>query len=1007
MLHGVGRRQVKGKASLSFRAAAGDRPLILRLGAFGRIAGGKAQLHILGDVHRVRRVVGHQAVEIRDNRFGILLGVVIGILRRELRPIGCALCGEVNGRAGGIFRCPNCVIVGRFRDLPVGLRQRYGREADAAARAARVGRDKDLADEELVARVHQLIIKADLAHIPTVASTIGGRVHHAAVHQDFHARGGVPGGNIQVRVLHLIAVREVKLKARFALFTAGGDAGLAGRLRILCVGSRVVQRHIDGVVNPAFHQTAQAGDGVFGILSCVDIHIVCVELRPVLGALCGKVDGGAHRGGHHAGYIRLFVVCQGQDGHILNDLYSLALIRGQNRQLAALIRLRLGGAHHRTVVHQAGVLAVHGAGKGKCGAVDGAGDVEVQGSVQSVKSGVAIQNGVTGGLVVGISALTCGARRLFGDFADDVAQGAFHAVLHAGNRHIVALIVVQSLDHIGEGIGRTHVGQVCTVFADIDLVAVERIRVIRRNGDGLVASREGNILHICRQRLAAVFEDDSLDGDGTRSLGGALRLILHQQMAVFVAARAVRDLHHIGALFFTAIQRAAYTRGAGVGQSGRQGGGRILHAYDQLHGLALIGRRDRKHKAFLAERIGALGQALRAGEAEGFHLCAGGEFHRALAAVRTEANRVDICNQPSLLAGLILEAVIDGFVGLGAENDIIRCVGVERFFRQGSVVRLERMRGRAQIRLCLILHAVDVVVGGARRDIQRDLYVAVEHVQGDRFSRCNGDIRRGFRPGALLHGEGNADGLPVVAHIQIADTIFLGQTEIPIHRVFRGVQIDAQDVLDDDADGQRARPTDKVAAGGVALAGIFAGIVLPERSAADHGIGLARLVDVREGLQMAERLPKGQLTVAVILQALDVLERRRRPNRTVPILAGGIEGRPVIGNCGQALRTEHLFGVQRIVPDHRVGAFRRRHVCGQRPQAGRGGNVRELLVFIQVEIELPFFGPELFVDQGREVLILLLEALLRLCIADLMGDLGDVVGGLRLLDAQVVVRLFL
>ena len=362
-------------------------------------------------------------------------------------------------------------------------------------------------------------------------------------------------------MLHLIAVREVKLKARFALFTAGGDAGLAGRLRILCVGSRVVQRHIDGVVNPAFHQTAQAGDGVFGILSCVDIHIVCVELRPVLGALCGKVDGGAHRGGHHAGYIRLFVVCQGQDGHILNDLYSLALIRGRlvNRRAAPVHALQK--ELHPPPGHQAGVLAVHGAGKGKCGAVDGAGDVEVQGSVQSVKSGVAIQNGVTGGLVVGISALTCGARRLFGDFADDVAQGAFHAVLHAGNRHIVALIVVQSLDHIGEGIGRTHVGQVCTVFADIDLVAVERIRVIRRNGDGLVASREGNILHICRQRLAAVFEDDSLDGDGTRSLGGALRLILHQQMAVFVAARAVRDLHHIGALFFTAIQRAAYTRG--------------------------------------------------------------------------------------------------------------------------------------------------------------------------------------------------------------------------------------------------------------------------------------------------------------------------------------------------------------------------------------------------------------------------------------------------------------
>ena len=69
--------------------------------------------------------------------------------------------------------------------------------------------------------------------------------------------------------------------------------------------------------------------------------------------------------------------------------------------------------------------------------------------------------------------------------------------------------------------------------------------------------------------------------------------------------------------------------------------------------------------------------------------------------------------------------------------------------------------------------------------------------------------------------------------------------------------------------------------------------------------------------------------------------------------------------------------------------------------------IKDVGDFIQVEIELPFFGPELFVDQGREVLILLLEALLRLCIADLMGDLGDVVGGLRLLDAQVVVRLFL
>ena len=77
-------------------------------------------------------------------------------------------------------------------------------------------------------------------------------------------------------------------------------------------------------------------------------------------------------------------------------------------------------------------------------------------------------------------------------------------------------------------------------------------------------------------------------------------------------------------------------------------------------------------------------------------------------------------------------------------------------------------------------------------------------------------------------------------------------------------------------------------------------------------------------------------------------------------------------------------------------------MSGERPQSRWRWNIGKLLILIQIKVELALFGPEFLINQVCEIFIFLLETFFCFSIANFVGDFGDIVRRLRLLDAQIV-----
>ena len=159
-------------------------------------------------------------------------------------------------------------------------------------------------------------------------------------------------------------------------------------------------------------------------------------------------------------------------------------------------------------------------------------------------------------------------------------------------------------------------------------------------------------------------------------------------------------------------------------------------------------------------------------------------------------------------------------------------------------------------------------------------------------------------------------------------------------------------------------------------------------------------------IHMADRFLKGHIAVAILAQALDILIRGGCPDAAIPVFSLRAEGRVVVAGGRQAVRTEHPFRIQRIIFHQALGALRCCNMCGKRPQARRCCNIGlRHAVGGKVEIEPQLVRPELFIDQPGKALKLLPEMLCLLGLADFLGNQGEVICKLRLLNAQVVIGL--
>ena len=214
------------------------------------------------------------------------------------------------------------------------------------------------------------------------------------------------------------------------------------------------------------------------------------------------------------------------------------------------------------------------------------------------------------------------------------------------------------------------------------------------------------------------------------------------------------------------------------------------------------------------------------------------------------------------------------------------------------------------------LHAVGAIgIGGRRlvveaeaigslrpgRDLPREAAFAEPNRQRERNGRLNGDSRRRLRavPRRADHPRD-----PAAVEAEVLDAIARRLPQAPRHCVFRRVQFDAEDVLDQHGDGPQAAPAHEVRDGVVAWRDDLRRVVLPDRA--------RMLIERGKAVHVVLRNRAHQGPVALSRKAPGDHVGGRRPTRPLPVFAGDAVAVLVRGKRG------HHHGPPESVEVHEV-----------------------------------------------------------------------------------------